>query len=165
MTVIEIDNPLYNRAHDGDRTNPKRITAAYNPRESYVGWLLARDQINRAEYEAAGKIREAFEAMGGAGARAMDYSKEWVDGGMMPDPITDAQLNAGRTLKQCAAWLGPAGHDLTIKLAGQCLWPKDMAPDRNGQLYVGKRFRECLSTLAHHFGLQKYSTIKAKISA
>ena len=155
VTVIEIDNPLYNRAHDGDRTNPKRITAAYNPRESYVGYLHAKSVISDAEKMAGDRIRKAFEAMGGSGARAMDYSRVFVDGGNIPEPIGNAQLEAGRVLKFAAIALGPHGYELTLALAGMCKWPEEMAQTRRKREYIGQRFRECLETLAVHWGYQR----------
>jgi hypothetical protein len=158
VTVIEIDNPLYNRAHDGDRTNPKRITAAYNPRESYVGFLHAKSIITDAEKMAGDRIRKAFEAMGGSGARAMDYSRVFVDGGNIPEPIGNAQLEAGRVLKFAAIALGPHGYELTLALAGMCKWPEEMAQTRRKREYIGQRFRECLETLAVHWGYQRQKT-------
>lgn len=158
LTVIEVDNPLYSRAHDGDRTNPRRITVAYNSRESYVGFLHAKEAITDAEKMAGDRIRKAFEAMGGSGARAMDYSRVFVDGGNIPEPIGAAQLEAGRVLKFAAMALGPQGYELTLALAGMCKWPEEMAQTRRKREYIGQRFRECLETLAVHWGYQRSKT-------
>jgi hypothetical protein len=155
VIMLEVENPLYSRAHDGDRTNPRTITACYNPRESYAGMLYARKTITQAENEAATRIRRAWEGIGGAGAKAMDYSKLVVDGGLTPEPLSERQQEYGRLLKDAALRLGPQGYDLTIKLAGQGLMPKDMVATRRQQDYLGQRFQECLETLAVHWGLQK----------
>jgi hypothetical protein len=153
--MMEVDNPLYSRAHDGDRTNPRTIQAAYNPRESYAGFLYARKVITEAENRAANRFREAWEGMGGAGARAMDYSKLVVDGGLTPEPLSQRQLEYGRELNNVAIWLGPQGYDLTIKLAGQGLWPKDLTTNKRFQEYFGINFRHCLEVLAVHWGYQR----------
>lgn len=155
ITVIEVDNPMFARDHAESTTNPRRIAAAYNARESYAGWLVIKGLITTSEYEAASIVRAAFEAMGGAGASAMDYTKEPVDGGGMADPISERQMQAGQTLKQCAAHLGPRGHSLVISLAGEGRWPRDLAPgDRVKQDYLSMRFRECLESLAVLWGKQ-----------
>lgn len=150
----EVDNPHYSRAHDGDRSNPKRIKAAYNPRESYVGLLHQRGKISDSERRAGDKVRQAFEMMGGVGAQAMDYTREPVDGGGIPDPITDRQLRAGRTLREVHDVLGPAGHDLVIRIAGEGRWPRDLTSDQERQRYLSLRLRECLEHLAVHWGYQ-----------
>jgi hypothetical protein len=156
VTVIEIDNPLYNRAHDGDRTNPKRITAAYNPRESYVGFLHAKSIIDDAEFQAGVIIRAAYEDMGGVGARAIDYTREHVDGGGIAQTISDRHLKASRTLQEARKVLGEDGYNITIKLAAQGLWPKDLRPnDVKAREVLGTRLRECLDILAVLWGKKK----------
>jgi hypothetical protein len=153
--MLEVENPLYSRAHDGDKTNPRTITACYNPRESYAGMLYARKTITQAENEAATRIRRAWEGIGGAGAKAMDYSKLVVDGGLTPEPLSERQQEYGRLLKDAALRLGPEGYDLTIKLAGQGLMPKDLVPTKRRQDFLGQLFQQCLEVLAVHWGLQK----------
>lgn len=155
VIMLEVDNPLYSRAHDGDKTNPRTITACYNSRESYAGFLYARKAITQAEHMAATRIRQAYEGIGGAGAKAMDYTKEPVDGGGHGEPISQRQLMFGRVLKDASLFLGPQGYDLVIKLAGQGLWPKDLSQDKGRREYWGKRFTECLETLAVHWGYQR----------
>lgn len=156
IVEIEVDNPHYEPAHHGRADNPRKIKAPYNPRESYSGWLLHRGLITPAEARAATDVRQAFEALGGGGARAMDYTKEPVDGGGASDPITERQRRAGALLSECHGTLGPAGHDLVMKLAGECLWPRDLAPrDARKQDYLSMRFRECLEHLSIRWGYQK----------
>jgi len=158
--MMEVDNPFYSRAHDGDKTNPRTITVCYNPRESYAGMLYARKVITEAENRAANRIRQAYEGIGGAGARAMDYTREPVDGGGHVEPITPRQLEFGRVLRDAALFLGPQGYDLVIKLAGQGLSPKDLAREKRRQDFWGQRFQECLETLAVHWGYQRQRSRK-----
>ena len=152
--MVEIENPNFQRVHAGTSANPRKIMAAYNPRESYVGWLFGKNLISEAEKRAGDKVRQAFEAMGGAGAQAIDYSRTKVDGGKMQEPIAVYQLEAGRVLQDCCAALGPQGHDLVIKLCGECRWPKDLSPDAHRQKFISMRLRECLGSLASHWGFQ-----------
>ena len=152
--MIEIDNPLYQAAHDGKSANPRKIQAAYNYRESYVGFLFGKGTISEADKRAGDRVRQAFETMGGAGAQAIDYSRTKVDGGKIADPISVRQLEAGATLREVHQRLGPEGHDLVIKLCGECRWPKDLSPSGERQRYYSMRLRECLETLAIHWGFR-----------
>jgi hypothetical protein len=157
VIMLEVDNPLYSRAHDGDRTNPRTIQAAYNPRSDYVAFLYAKKSIDDAEKEAATMFRAAYEAMGGAGAMAIDYSREYVDGGKAIQTITDRHLQASKTLKQARLALGEDGYSLTLKLAGECVWPKEIAPhDAQLREAIGIQFRQCLDMLSVLWGKKKH---------
>lgn len=157
LPVIEVDNPLYSRAHDGADGNPKRIMAAYNPRESYCGWLFGRNFITEAEYKAATRVRQAFECLGGAGVGAIDYSRPMVDGGRIAEPISARQQEAGKFLKTVRGWIGDEdSYMLLLKLAGQGLWPHDIAPgDREAGQYFKGRIRVLLDRIAVRLGYQK----------
>lgn len=151
ITIIKVEDPNYQREHHGAKGNTKDIDVQFNMRESYVGFLFARGLIDAGEKQAGDKIRQAYERMGGKGASAIDYTKEHVDGGQIAQTITDGHLLASATLREALGWLGPEGYDLTLKLAGECLWPKDVASNAR-QEYAGLRFRECLDTLAVNWG-------------
>lgn len=162
VAMIEIDNPLYQRAHDGAAGNERKIRAAYNPRESFVGFLYFKGKIGDAEKLAGDRIRQAYEAMGGAGAGAIDYTRTRVDGGRIAEPLSERQLSAGQFLKSVRGWLGPAGHEITIRLAGEGCWPRDLAPgDTARQQYYSMRLRECLETCAERLG---YATRKRRLA-
>lgn len=152
--MMEVDNPNYQPVHDGASANPRKIMAAYNFKESYVGFLFGKGHISEAEKRAGDRVRQAFEAMGGAGAQAIDYSRTKVDGGKIADPISVRQLEAGATLREVHQRLGPEGHDLVIKLCGECRWPKDLTNEKYRQTYLSHRLRECLETLAVHWGFR-----------
>jgi hypothetical protein len=155
VKMIEVDNPDFQAPHAGAKGNPRKIMAAYNHRESYVGFLFGKGLINEAEKRAGDKVRQAFEAMGGAGASAIDYSRTKVDGGSISDPITIRQLEAGATLREVHKVLGPKGHDLVLRLCGECLWPHDIVPrSKRTQDRIGFLLKECLDTLAGHFGFK-----------
>lgn len=165
IRLIEVDNPNYQREHAESRSNPRRIECAFNPNESYIGWLHVKNKITDAEYKAAGRVRQAFEAMGGAGASAIDYSRDAVDGGRIAEPITPRQMQAGITLRDVHASLGPQGHDLVLRIAGEGCWPRDLSPDPEGQRYLRNRLKECLEHLAVHWGYQQRRIVYARPSA
>lgn len=152
IAVIEVDDPYFDPKTPESRSNPRKMKATINARESYAMWLYARRHIDHAELLAAKRIRGAWERLGGAGARAIDYSRERVDGGAAPQTISDDHLLAARILKDALSTLGPAGYDLTIKLACMGLWISDLSSREAQQKYLGMRFRECLDSLAAHWG-------------
>lgn len=98
LAPAQVDNPMWSRAHDGDKTNPRKISAVINIRESPAAYLFARGSIDEAQLKAADQFRRLFEAMGGSGARAIDWRKEAVDGGKFPDPIGTHAIDAGKKL-------------------------------------------------------------------
>ena len=154
--TVDVDNPHYSRSHEESGTNPKATKAWFNPRESYCGFLWSKQLITAGEWKVAGIVRFHFERLGGAGAGAMDYTKEPVDGGKNAQDITDPQLLSGEVMKEMARVLGPQGHDLVLRMAGNGEWPKDIAPrDKRKQDYLSMRLRECLEHLAVHWKFQR----------
>ena len=152
MVVIDVENPLYSADHRESGSNPRRIRAQFNMRESYAGLLFGRHAIDRGQWEAAGIVRRAYEAMGGVGARAIDYERERVDGGQIAQTIVDRHLEAAAKLEEAERALGPEGYRLTLLFAGQGQSPKDLSPDDMRQRYYRERFKECLNTLAVLWG-------------
>jgi hypothetical protein len=164
IAMMEVDNPMFSPDHAETKSNPKRIMAAYNAKESYVGLLFIRGHISAAERRAGDKVRQAFEMMGGAGARAIDYSRTKVDGGQIASTVTIEQLQAGATLRECHSILGAQGHDLIIRIAGEGKTPRDIAPSNERmQNYLSMRLRECLETLAVHWGYQNRPFVAARM--
>ena len=159
VSIVEIDtkNPYFNEAYRDSADNPRVIKAQFNMRESYVGMIYAQGAIDDAEKWAADQIRRHYEALGASGASAMDYTREFVDGGQIAQSITDAQLVSSRVLKEAYTVLGPAGFDLTIRLAGDGVFVNEMSANEGMRRYLSIRFRECLETLAVHWGKKNRS--------
>jgi hypothetical protein len=89
--------------------------------------------------------------------RAIDPTREAVDGGSLPEMLTDTQRSAVRDLKAGCEALGQEGHQLICDVLGRGMSITQAAGNRGLQSetdrkYAGKRFRECLSTLAIRFG-------------
>lgn len=119
LHLCEVDNPLYNRDHYGEKWNPRKSTVQINVRESAVSVLAARGYLDEAQVRAATRFRALWERLGGSGAGALDYSREPVDGGPARDPINERQMEAGRELARCRAILGLRGYALVGKVCGQ----------------------------------------------
>lgn len=98
IAQVEVENPLWSRDHHGRKDNPRYIIGSVNLRESAIVELFAKKALDGAQYEAAERFCRLFETVGGKGARAIDYTREFVDGGRFPDPIGDAQIDAGKKL-------------------------------------------------------------------
>jgi len=118
LSSKEVDNPFYSRAHDANRTNPERIGAVINVRESAIVMLEAKGVLDKAQVKAAERFRKLWERMGGAGAGAMDYSRVVVDGGISPDPISASQMEAGQALKDAEDALRKQYGAYAYKLVG-----------------------------------------------
>lgn len=116
--LASIENPNWSRDHDGDRTNVRYVQQPINIRESAITTLAAQRVIDPAQTAAADRFRAAWERMGGAGAGALDYSKEVVDGGGIAEPITVRQLEAGRELKAARDALVKAHGEYAYRLVG-----------------------------------------------
>lgn len=147
VSIVEVENPHYQRSHPESATNPRTIRSQFDMRESYAGFLHARGLINEAQKKAADRIRNAYERMGGVGAQAIDYSREVVDGGQIAQTVTDAHLDAARYLRQAFNHLGPEGYHLVVSFCGEGRWPKEFS--RSNQMpKPGVQFRSLLTALA-----------------
>jgi hypothetical protein len=78
-------------------------------------------------------------------------------GGVGRTEVTDRQLEAFAKLREAGRALGPEGEALACNVLADGLAIKEIAR-RRGQptemkvKYLGARFRECLETLARHWG-------------
>lgn len=116
LEIIErdIENPMWSRSYDGVKSNPRYIRGQVNTLESPISYLASKGALNPAQVAAADRFRRMFEKVGGAGARAIDYSRPNVDGGNIADPINPNQLDAGLQLA--------AAHDALAATYGRYAW-------------------------------------------
>ncbi len=154
IKVMEVDNPNYQPEHAGVRGNPKRVRAAFNMKESPVMWMLARGYVTEPQAMAATRFRKLYEQMGGAGARAIDFTQEPVDGGGVSDPINDRLIDAAKELGEVQKRLGPAGYNLVEQVCGQCIFIKQLASSKWYQLKMSRELKNCLDILAVDWGFQ-----------
>ena len=150
--VVDVDNPYFNRAYGDGSGNLRKIKAMVNMRESPAAHWLHKEKIDTSQYRAAVKFRRLWEMGGGAGAGALDYGKEPVDGGAPPDPINIAQIDALRELRNIQAVLGPADYSLARDVCGACLPIGQIARTSHEQRKLSERCRHCLYVLADYWG-------------
>lgn len=155
--AVRVENPNWSRDHDGDKTNPRYLGAAVNLRESAIVALKAKGAIDDGQYKAAEKFCRLYEAMGGTGARAIDYSREHVDGGGIAQSIGDGQIEAGRKLKLAYDALtdryGVYAWKLVGYVCGDGLSIHDMTETRRQRDTMSDNLRAYLDVLAEHWNL------------
>lgn len=150
--IAEVDNPLYSRAHAGEKWNPQKVAVFVNIAESSISRMASRGLLEQDQVMAATKFRSLWEALGGAGTGAFDYSREPVDGGGSREPISDRQIDAGRKLAECRNLLGVIGYDVMSRVAGQGYEIRDFATTQRQQKTYMDYFKDGLDVLSAHWG-------------
>lgn len=121
------------------------------------GWLLKRWLTRRLvedhQYDAGGRLWASFYRAGFNGSRAIDPTREPVDGGRHKD-LTDGQLDARNAYNAAVKALNHISSRLVVDVSilehdAQTVermygWRKD---------YAMPRIREALDDLARHYGL------------
>jgi len=147
VAPIEVDDPMELGA---------KLIVIRSTRDDPLGDMHARDQIDEAQYHAGRAFQHDFETAE-RGPRAIDPSKEAVDGGVMPEPITEAQRRAARQLAVVYRALGQDGsaiaHEVLVhgKTRSQIAASRGLVGER-WEKYYGLRFRECLDCMAGIYG-------------
>jgi hypothetical protein len=147
LTPKEVDDPY----EAGGKIIVMRST-----RDDPLADLHARHMIDEAQYQAGRAFQNDFETAE-RGARAVDPSKEYVDGGLAPEPITEAQRRAARQLAIVHRKLGADGSAIVHDVLVHNRTRKQVAESRGlvgkrWEEYYGMRFRECLDCLALVYG-------------
>lgn len=118
--------------------------------------LHARNHIDDAQYSGGRAFQRDFETAE-RGPCAIDPSKEAVDGGRMPEPITEEQQKAAKRLNAAHRDLGQLGSSLTVSVLIHGMSIEQIGVSRGTTKdlelkYLGRRFRECLDCLALVYG-------------
>ncbi|MER9222995.1 hypothetical protein NKI48_29700 [Mesorhizobium sp. M0644] len=155
LRAVSVPNPFYSRAHPADGSNPRTIPAIVNVRESAVTTLAARGQLDAAQVAAADRFRALWEALAGRGLSSIDPARVVVDGGKMPDGMSQRQFNAGRELRKCRVLLGARGYQLVALVCGQGMALREIATSKRERLTAADMLRWCLDDLAVLWGLAR----------
>jgi hypothetical protein len=135
-----------------------KITVLRSLRDDPLAAMHNAKQIDQAQFIAGRHWQRAFELTSVGGVRAVDLTRERVDGGGIPQPtLSDAQLRAFADLKRAMSALGLEGESLIKDFLGHGWCLRDIAARRGAtgeraRGYIGWRLRECLDTLAVEFG-------------
>ena len=135
----------------------EKIVVLRSLRDDPVGAMQARGQVDQAQFAAARHWQRCYEAVEISGARAIDFTKEAVDGGRLPEMLTDQYSKALADMRKASRALGQEGEAIIRDILGRCMPLLHAAASRNltSELelkYLGRRFRECLDTLSLVFG-------------
>lgn len=130
-----------------------KLTATVNLRESPLDRWRSRSEIDLAQYAAGEKFRALWERSELGGAQALDPAKEYVDGGVMPDPYSLERMRAGVQLRAARGELGQQDYGYVCRVIGNREWPSDMAGAKHDSDYVSRRVRDALTELAHMWGM------------
>lgn len=148
-----VDNPLHNVAHDGETWNPKKIRVAVNVKESALVVLEQRGSIDDAQVKAGERFRSIWEALGGSGTGAFDYSREPVDGGGAREALSERQIAAGQDLAEARRVLG-IGYDVMVKVAGEGLGISELTDNQSKRRAYAEYLKDGLTALARHWGYE-----------
>lgn len=158
VQTAEVDNPYFQPGYAESPSNPRTVRAYVNVRESAIETLFARGSLDRPQKQAADRFRSLWETMGGAGAGAIDYTQEHVDGGGASDPISLRQLAAGKELKRCRILLGARGFALVSNVAGDGRsLPEVAGPTKRDRLSAADALRGFLDDLAEMWGYRNFA--------
>ena len=118
-----------------------------------LGAMFKRGQIDQAQFEAGKDWQKYYEAAEISGARAIDTTREAVDGGRFKEPEIDNRSRAMKKMKEAHIELGPYGWSLVFDVLARHMTIIDIAKSRNMSRqreldYLACRFRECLESLA-----------------
>jgi hypothetical protein len=141
-----------------DPEDDARIRVTRNVRGDPLGALWARRQIDEHQFIAGRHWQHLLEEAGTAGVRALDTTKERVDGGALSfEGLTDRQLLAARELRRAVADLGVQPALIARLVLEQGLTIAQIAaamgtPTARGRDRLGWLLRMSLDELAVGFG-------------
>jgi hypothetical protein len=149
VAPVEVDDPL--GLEPGDK-----IVTLRSIRNDPLARMHSHRQIDEAQYQ-SGRVFQNDWERAERGPRAVDPTREYVDGGQAREPITEGQRKAVLRLNRAERELGADGsalvHDVLVH--GMTM---DQVGERRGLRgqrwndYFARRLRECLDRLALVYG-------------
>lgn len=135
----------------------EKIQVTRSIRDDPLAGMHSRQQIDDAQLVAGRKWQAHHEGAEVGLLRAIDPAKEFVDGGQFQDPLPDSKIKALEALREADDALGWEGKTIIRAILGDRLTIVEATMARGGRSevdikYVGRRFRECLETLAVLWG-------------
>jgi hypothetical protein len=149
VAAVEVDDPL--ALEPGDK-----IVTLRSIRNDPLARLHSHRQIDEAQYQGGRAFQNDWEKAE-RGPRAVDPTREYVDGGQMREPITEGQRKAVLRLNRAERELGADGATLLheVLILGMTMEQVGQRRALRGQRamdYFARRFRECLDRLALLYG-------------
>ena len=149
VATVEIDDPL--ALEPGEK-----ITVLRSIRNDPLARLHSHHQIDEAQYRGGRAFQDDWEKAE-RGPRAVDPTREYVDGGRAREPITERQRRAVLRLNRIEHELGADGivlvHEvLVLGLTMEQIGLRRGLRGRRWKDYFSRRFQECLDRLAQTYG-------------
>jgi len=159
VATVEVDNPL--ALEPGEK-----IVALRSIRNDPLGRLHSHRQIDEAQYQ-GGRAFQADWEKAERGPRAVDPTREFVDGGQRREPIIESQRKAVLRLNRAERELGADGSALVHDVLVQGLTMEQVGLRRGLRTqrwndYFSRRLRECLDRLALLYGYATEHPIPVK---
>src|SRR4249919_3087030 len=141
VAAVEVDDPL--GLEPGDK-----IVTLRSIRNDPLARLHSHRQIDDAQYQGGRAFQNDWEKAE-RGPRAVDPTREYVDGGQMREPITDGQRRAAMRLTcverelgaDCSAWV----HEVLIQgMTMEQVGQRRGLHSQRWNDYFARRLRECL---------------------
>lgn len=159
VIAVEVDDPY--RLEPGEK-----IVAFKSLRDDPLERLKAKGDIEPAQYEAAKAYERDLELAEIGGVRAIDPTKEAVDGGKFVEPLTDSQRKATKRLSDAGALMGMFAESIVRGVLARNVSPAQLAIFRGfntkrEQLHYGWIFRRALDELAVFYGFAMRGRVKA----
>src|SRR4051794_233355 len=159
VATVEVDNPY---ALDPG----EKIVALRSIRNDPLGRLHSHRQIDEVQYQGGRAFQDDWEKAE-RGPRAIDPTREYVDGGQAREPITEGQRKAVLRLNHIERELGADGSALVHEILIQGFTAEQVGQQRGLRSqrwhdYFSRRFRECLDRLALIYGFATPHPIPVK---
>lgn len=151
VAAVVVDDPYATRAGE-------KITVLRQLRHDPLARLHSRKQIDEAQYRAGRAFQRDWETAEG-GVRALDPTREHVDGGQCAEPLFERQARARKRLVALEGVLGRTMHRVTHAVLVDGMSLETLAQrlfSREGEAsekYYGRLFRDALDVLAEEYGL------------
>lgn len=150
VVAVEVDNPY--ALEPGEK-----IVAFRSLRDDPLERLHSRGQIDDAQRDAGKAYRKDLELAEIGGARAIDPTKEAVDGGRLPEMYSAARSKATGRLKAAGAVMGLFAESIVRAVLEDNLFPGQVAAQRGFTSDLERRHyawivRKALEQLAVFYG-------------
>lgn len=153
MEISEAAAPDPDKPFQWKTPDKSKLRAARSIKQDPIGRMKAWNQIGEAEYLAARKLQAIHAAAQIGYVRAIDPFKDVVDGGALPEVLTERQQLAIRQIRRIETELllkhGRDGLSVTnaVVIARQTI-----GAFGKGLRYWSELFHQCLQTLGRELG-------------
>jgi hypothetical protein len=160
LGTVQIRDPYEERDYlDGKAGPAPARTKVVSLRDDLLGRFYVRGQILECHYVAGRQWQRDYELAEISNLRAIDFTKDVVDGGKLADPLSDSRIRAMANLARYDRALGRVGAALVRQTLGKRMFMDQVVAARGDNMsqrnldFLAKRLKECLDTLAEEMGL------------